>query len=74
MLELPEGTKPSDAVVWLQKAFTLADPLEDDTVPGVAELKVCVFLSNLPTLINLSMNLQISILQALGLLSPRSSA
>ncbi|KAG6890867.1 hypothetical protein C0992_012003 [Termitomyces sp. T32_za158] len=39
MLELPEGTKPSDAVVWLQKAFTLADPLEDNTVPGVAELK-----------------------------------
>ncbi|KAG6909084.1 hypothetical protein DXG01_002065 [Tephrocybe rancida] len=40
ILEQPEGTKPSDAVVWLQKAFTLADPLEDNVAPGVAELKV----------------------------------
>ncbi|KNZ75710.1 Testis-expressed sequence 11 protein [Termitomyces sp. J132] len=42
MLELPEGIKPSDAVSWLQKAFTLADPLEDNAVPGVAELKISI--------------------------------
>ncbi|KAG6873268.1 hypothetical protein C0995_001042 [Termitomyces sp. Mi166 len=41
-LELPEGTKPSDAVVWLQKAFTLADPLEDNGALGVAELKISI--------------------------------
>ncbi|KAG6819251.1 hypothetical protein H0H93_013770, partial [Arthromyces matolae] len=39
MLEQPEGTKSSDAVLWLQKSFTLADPLEDKVAPGVAELK-----------------------------------
>ncbi|RDB27351.1 TPR repeat-containing protein ZIP4 [Hypsizygus marmoreus] len=42
MLEQPDGTKPTDAVVWLQKAFSLADPLEDSVAPGVAELKITV--------------------------------
>ncbi|KAG5643052.1 hypothetical protein DXG03_001630 [Asterophora parasitica] len=42
MLEEPDGTKPSDAVIWLQKAFALADPLEDSVARGVAELKISI--------------------------------
>ncbi|KAF5376865.1 hypothetical protein D9615_007266 [Tricholomella constricta] len=42
MLEEPDGTKPADAVIWLQKAFTLADPLEDNVALGVAELKISI--------------------------------
>ncbi|PBK89275.1 SPO22-domain-containing protein, partial [Armillaria gallica] len=36
------GTKPADAVVWLQKAFTMADQLDDSAVSGVPQLKVTV--------------------------------
>ncbi|KAK0440725.1 hypothetical protein EV421DRAFT_1814595, partial [Armillaria borealis] len=34
------GTKPADAVVWLQKAFTMADQLDDSAVSGVPQLKI----------------------------------
>lgn len=36
-----EGSTPSDAIQWLQRAFLIADQLEDTTAPGVPELKVC---------------------------------
>ncbi|KAK0446558.1 uncharacterized protein EV420DRAFT_1313772 [Desarmillaria tabescens] len=34
------GTKPADAVVWLQKAFTMADQLDDSAISGVPQLKI----------------------------------
>ncbi|KAK0197894.1 hypothetical protein F5146DRAFT_1099840 [Armillaria mellea] len=34
------GTKPADAVVWLQKAFTMADQLNDSALSGVPQLKI----------------------------------
>ncbi|KAG6828741.1 hypothetical protein H0H92_006879 [Tricholoma furcatifolium] len=37
-----EGVKPSDAVLWLQKAFALGDPLDEMAAPGVAELKISI--------------------------------
>jgi hypothetical protein len=51
MLKESDSTGPGDVVVtWLQKAFSLADQLEDAVAPGVAELKVRVmhFLTFLP--------------------------
>lgn len=47
MLEEPDGNKPADAVIWLQKAFALADPLEENVALGIAELKVSVQAANL---------------------------
>ncbi|SJL03232.1 uncharacterized protein ARMOST_06583 [Armillaria ostoyae] len=45
------GTKPADAVVWLQKAFTMADQLDDSAVSGVPQLKVVYSLRySVPTL------------------------
>ena len=35
----PDGPKPSDALVWLQKAFSIVDQLEDKTA-APSELKV----------------------------------
>ncbi|KIJ97167.1 hypothetical protein K443DRAFT_106039 [Laccaria amethystina LaAM-08-1] len=35
-----DGTKPADAVEWLQMAFSMADQLDDTTGSGVAELKI----------------------------------
>jgi hypothetical protein len=40
MLKEPDSTRPGDVVSWLQKAFSLADQLEDAVAPGVVELKV----------------------------------
>lgn len=40
MLKEPDGTRPGDVVIWVQKAFSLADQLEDSVTPGLAELKV----------------------------------
>ena len=40
MLKEPDSTRPGDVVIWLQKAFALADQLEDAVAPGLAELKV----------------------------------
>ncbi|THU92597.1 hypothetical protein K435DRAFT_726088 [Dendrothele bispora CBS 962.96] len=37
----PRRSKPSDAVVWLQKAFSIADQLEDST-SGVPQLKISI--------------------------------
>ncbi|GLB36795.1 putative oxidation-reduction process [Lyophyllum shimeji] len=39
---LEHGTNPADAVNWLQKAFALADPLEDNVALGAAELKISI--------------------------------
>ncbi|KAK0232662.1 hypothetical protein IW262DRAFT_1260291, partial [Armillaria fumosa] len=36
------GTKPADAVGWLQKAFTMADQLDDSAMSGLPQLKVVV--------------------------------
>ncbi|KDR70078.1 hypothetical protein GALMADRAFT_76693 [Galerina marginata CBS 339.88] len=36
-----DGSKTADAVQWLQRAFSLADQLEDSTASGIAGLKVC---------------------------------
>lgn len=35
-----DGTKPADAVEWLQKAFSMADQLDDTAGSGVVELKI----------------------------------
>lgn len=35
-----EGSKAADAVVWLQRAFAMADQLEDKTDSAIGELKV----------------------------------
>lgn len=40
MLKEPDSTRPGDVVIWLQKAFSLADQLEEAVTPGLAELKV----------------------------------
>jgi len=37
---LSDDVKPVDAVQWLQRAFSVADQLEDTTTSGMAELKV----------------------------------
>ncbi len=59
------GTKPADAVVWLQKAFTMADQLDDSAVSGVPQLKVVYSPRySVPTL---TMLYQISMLRTLGL-------
>ncbi|KAK0207833.1 hypothetical protein DFS33DRAFT_1408812 [Desarmillaria ectypa] len=39
------GAKPADAVVWLQKAFTMADQLDDSAISGVPQLKVVYILA-----------------------------
>lgn len=35
-----DGSKPADAVAWLQRAFAMADQLEDTTGSAIGELKV----------------------------------
>jgi hypothetical protein len=35
-----DGSKPVEAVQWLQRAFSIADQLEDTTAPAVSGLKV----------------------------------
>ncbi|KAF9007848.1 hypothetical protein BDQ17DRAFT_1237313, partial [Cyathus striatus] len=46
-----EGHGAADAVGWLQKAFSMADQLEDTAAPGVTELKVYnIFISLLRTM------------------------
>lgn len=40
MLKEADSTRLGDPVTWLQKAFSLADQLEDAVAPGLAELKV----------------------------------
>jgi len=42
MLKEPDITRPADVVIWLQKAFSLADQLEDAVTPGLAELKISI--------------------------------
>ncbi|KAF8168527.1 meiosis protein SPO22/ZIP4 like-domain-containing protein [Crassisporium funariophilum] len=37
-----DGSKPADAVQWLQRAFSIADQLEDTAVSGIAELKITI--------------------------------
>ncbi|KAF8957067.1 meiosis protein SPO22/ZIP4 like-domain-containing protein [Flammula alnicola] len=37
---LQDGSKPADAVQWLQRAFAMADQLEGTAASGVAELKI----------------------------------
>ncbi len=37
---LREGARAEDAVIWLQKSFSVADRLEEAATPGVADLKV----------------------------------
>jgi hypothetical protein len=40
-----EGSKPADAVVWLQRAFAMADQLQDTTDSAIGELKVYLIIS-----------------------------
>jgi hypothetical protein len=41
---VPHRSKPSDAVVWLQRAFDIVDQLEDTTINGISQLKVsCIW-------------------------------
>ncbi|KAF5312423.1 hypothetical protein D9619_003715 [Psilocybe cf. subviscida] len=37
-----EGSKAADAVVWLQRAFAIADQLEDKTDSAIGELKISI--------------------------------
>jgi len=37
---IQDGPKPVEAVQWLQRAFSIADQLEDTTVPSAPGLKV----------------------------------
>ncbi|TFK68509.1 SPO22-domain-containing protein [Pluteus cervinus] len=39
---LREGARAEDAVIWLQKSFSVADRLEEAATPGIADLKISV--------------------------------
>ncbi|KAJ8487575.1 hypothetical protein ONZ45_g14285 [Pleurotus djamor] len=40
-----DGTKPHDAVKWLQKAYSFVEQLEGPDSPGIAELKISILRS-----------------------------
>ena len=60
----PDGPKPSDALLWLQKAFSIVDQLEDKAaVPSELKVKHQPFSYYLHVMRNF---FQISILRTMG--------